>query len=297
MEPRARAAAISVLSNVTLVISKLAIGVTMGSVSVLSEAAHSGTDLLAALIAYVSVLQASKPADREHQYGHGKIENVSAVAEAVLILVAAGWITWEAVNRLLHGARLEALGLGIGVMAASSLVNVGVSRYLFGVAHRTDSVALRADAMHLSTDVWTSTGVLVGLVLVRLTGWHWLDSVAALIAAGLMVRAAWELTRESFYPLLDHRLPEVEEQAIQEIIARYQAQYVNVHRLRTRRSGAERHVDLHLVVHRNATLERAHELCTLIENDIRGAFPRTQVLIHAEPCSPDCAQCYVTHDA
>ena len=163
-----RVALLSVVSNITLVLLKLVTGLASGSVSILSEAVHSGSDLLASLIAFFSVKTASQPADSKHPFGHGKIENISGTVEALLIFLAAAWIIWEAIDKLVHPQPIETLGWGIGVMLASTLVNIAVSEMLFTVGRETDSVALEADAWHLRTDVYTSAGVMVSLALIWL---------------------------------------------------------------------------------------------------------------------------------
>lgn len=289
MDPRVKAARVSVMSNAALVTVKLAAGLTMGSVSVISEAIHSGLDLVAALIALLSVAQAARPADERHQFGHGKVENVSGLVEALLILVAAAWIIVESYKKLVGGAPVEALALGMAVMGASALVNLFVSRYLFRVARATDSIALKADAMHLSTDVLTSVGVLGGLTLMRLTGFRLLDPLAAIAVALLIVKASVELSAQAFSPLLDIRLPRDEEQEIIGIIGRYQGDFVGFHRLRSRKAGAERHIDLHLVVPDDRHVGDVHAVCDRIEADIKDRFPASHVVIHVEPPGDEAA--------
>jgi len=291
MDIRVKAAQISVVSNSALVVLKLAMGLFMGSVSVLSEAIHSGLDLVAALIAYLSLKQAAQPADEEHQFGHGKIENISGVIEALLILVAAFWIIFEAGKRLLHGGEVESIGLGIGVMGLASLVNYFVSRYLFRVAKKTDSIALKADALHLSTDVITSLGVMIGLILIKITGMQILDPIVAMLVAGLIIKASYDLTKEAFFPLLDTKLPAEEEKDIINIIRRYQDNFVEYHKLRSRKAGSERHIDLHLVVPFAKPIKEVHLMCDQIEEAIENRFSASHVLIHAEPCNNECNQC------
>lgn len=293
MDVRVKAAQVSVLSNTGLVILKLAAGIFMGSVSVISEAIHSGLDLAAALIAFFSLKQASQPADETHQYGHGKIENVSGVIEAILIFIAAIWIIIEAVDKLLHGTMIESVNLGIAVMAFTSLVNFMVSRYLFKVANKTDSIALKADAMHLSTDVVTSVGVMAGLALIKITGMQILDPIAALIVAGLIIKASIELTKEAFWPLLDAKLPDEEEQEIINIIRNYKGDFVEFHELRSRKAGSERHIDLHLVVPQDKPIKEVHDVCNQIEEKIKERFSPSDVLIHVEPCDNHCRHCEV----
>lgn len=279
------AALLSIFSNSGLVVLKVAAGLAMGSIAVLSEAVHSAIDLLASAVAYFSIRKSNEPADPEHPYGHGKFENISGFFEAILIFVAAGLIAWEAVVKLTRPTEMEQLGWGIAVMLASVAVNVGVSRVLFRVARREHSIALEADAMHLSVDVWTSVGVFVGLVAIHFTGLHLLDPLVALGVAALILRAAWDLTRRSLDDLADRSLPERELSVVEEVIGRY-PEIRAFHRLRTRRSGKQREIDIHIKVAPEADVASAHELCNRIEGEIRAQLPGTYVLIHVEPSPP-----------
>ncbi|MEW6142907.1 MAG: cation diffusion facilitator family transporter [Chloroflexota bacterium] len=278
------AAGLSILSNSLLVVFKLVAGLLMGSVSVLAEAIHSAVDLLAAVIAFFSIRAAAKPPDSTHNFGHGKIENISGTFEGLLIFGAAAYIIYEAVNKVISGVEVELLSLGIVIMGVSALANLIVSRHLHRVAKRTDSVALEADAWHLTTDVYTSAGVMVGLVAVWLTGWHILDPLIAIGVAGLIVKAAWGITRKSFRPLLDVRLPKHELKAINACVAAHTGKTVGFHALRTRKSGYQRFIDLHLVFPKSVTIEEAHNVCDIIEQDIGKRLPNSQVTIHCEPC-------------
>ncbi|MCL5958289.1 MAG: cation diffusion facilitator family transporter [Chloroflexi bacterium] len=282
---KSNAAALSIASNSLLILLKVVIGISIGSVSVISEAIHSSIDLMAAVIAFFSVRISDRPPDEGHPYGHGKIENISGTVEALLILVAAVLIVYEAGNKILSGGRIEFVGLGIGVMLVSSLVNMLVSRYLMHVAKETDSVALEADACHLSTDVLTSAGVLVGLTLVQLTGWNILDPIFAIGVAIVIGKVAFDLTRKSSPDLLDSKLPEAEEQQIRQILHDHLAQCVGFHGLRSRKAGSHRHVDLHLVVDDNVSVNEAHELCDHLEEEILSHLPNTDITIHVEPAS------------
>jgi cation diffusion facilitator family transporter len=260
------------------------------SVSVLSEAAHSGNDLIASVIAYFSVRKADLPADQRHAYGHGKIENLSGAVEALLIFVAALFIIYEAVRKLLSEEPIQSLGLGIWVMAFSAVANLVISLYLLRVAKETDSAALEADAYHLLTDVYTSAGVMVGLLLIRHTGIVLLDPLVALGVALLITRTAYSLTRKSLGPLMDAKLPDDEEALIASIIHDHSSQFVEFHNLRTRKAGSQRHIDLHLVVKGDAHVEEAHQICDHLEAEIRAAFPRSMITIHIEPDSVSRAQ-------
>ncbi len=286
-------ARLSVLSNSMLVVMKLVVGIGINSVSVLSEAIHSGLDLAAALIALFAVSKSGKPPDKEHQYGHGKIENVSGVIEALLIFAAAIWIIREAVLKITSGAEVEAPLWGLIVMGISAAVNWVISSQLMKTAVETDSVALEADALHLRTDVYTSAGVAVGLLLLWGTGIHLFDPLIAIGVALLIIKAAWDLTARAFSPLLDASLPHDEEEEIIKILQNYGDFFIGFHKLRTRKAGPQRFIDLHLVVPRYKSITASHELCDIIEEKIIEKYPSTQVLIHVEPCrnNEDCPEC------
>lgn len=275
-------ARLSVVSNTTLTLMKLVVGLTTGSVSVLSEAVHSANDLVAAAIAFFSVRVSDRPADVRHPYGHGKIESVSGFVEAVLIFAAAAYIVYEAVLRLAHGGGELSAGPGIVVMAISAVVNVVVSRILFRVAEETDSLALRADAEHLRTDVITSAGVVAGLVMVYFTGWFVLDPLIALIVAALICGAAYRLTRESLQGLLDARLPDTDLQVVMEVLDAEPA-VLAYHKVRTRKSGSARHIDAHVLVADTMPFVEAHALTERLEDRIRAQLPRAEVMLHTEP--------------
>ena len=277
---KTKTARLSVISNSLLIIMKLAVGLLTRSVSIISEAIHSSMDLIAAVIAFSAVKISGTPADERHPFGHGKIENVSGVIEAVLIFVAAGWIIFEAVKKLLHPEEPGVLGLGILVMAVSAVINAFVSRRLYKVARLTDSVALEADALHLKTDVITSAGVAIGLALMWLTGWYILDPVIAILVAMLIIYESWMLLRKAFFPLLDTALSEEELTKLKEILEQMEVSY---HDLRTRAAGHQRFVEFHLDVPPQETIETIHRQCDIIEERIGREFRDVRVVIHPEP--------------
>ena len=277
---KTRTARLSVLSNTMLIILKVAVGIISGSVSILSEAIHSSIDLVAAVIAFFAVKVSGNPADDRHPFGHGKVENVSGVIEALLIFIASAWIIYEAIGRFLHPGETEALGLGVLVMAISAVVNIFVSRRLYKVAKMTDSVALEADALHLKTDVITSAGVAVGLGLIWLTGWHVLDPVIALLVAVIIIYESWMLLRKAFSPLLDTALSQGEMTKLTSILEEMEVQY---HDLRTRAAGHQRFVEFHLDVPAHETIETIHRQCDLIEARLEHEFRDISVIIHPEP--------------
>jgi cation diffusion facilitator family transporter len=294
---KTKAAAVSIASNTILILLKLVSGVITGSVSLIAEAIHSLMDLAAAIVAFVSVNISDRPADREHPFGHGKAENISGVIEGLLIFVAAGFIIYEAIHRIIVGEELEFLELGIGLMVVSIVVNTIVSRYLRRTAKSTDSLALEADATHLTTDVLTMVGVLVGLIVVRITGLTILDPIIAILVALIIIKAAFDITKKSFGGLMDASLPEVEESAIKSCLAEHSEIVVGFHKLRTRKVGSFRQIDLHLVIPKALHVDEAHQICEHLERHIEGILESADVTIHVEPCGTECYLCSTVCDA
>jgi cation diffusion facilitator family transporter len=300
MDPQTRkerVALLSVVSNTTLVIMKLIAGVGIGSVSVISEAIHSGVDLIAAVIALFSVKTSSLPADGKHPFGHGKIENISGTIEALLIFVAAIWIIWEAVRKLLEPQSMETVGWGVIVMLFSAAANTVVARMLFKVGKETDSVALIADGWHLRTDVYTSGGVMVSLAVIwsgeRLFPghhFHWLDPVAAIGVACLILKAALDLTRQSAGGLMDETLPPEEEEEIRRLIRSQLPLVHGYHQLRTRKAGHYRFIEVHIQVDGKMSVETAHTLNQDLVRRIKERFRHATVTVHTEPCNGGCTE-------
>lgn len=304
MDPQKRKVSVawlSVISNTLLVLMKLVIGLLIGSVSVISEAIHSGVDLVAAGIALFAVKSAGKPADREHPYGHGKIENISGTIEALLIFLAAGWIILEAVEKLRHPQSIETIGWGVGVMSLSAIANYIVSHFLFKVGRETDSVALQADAWHLRTDVWTSLGVMIGLATIWIgsilspeADLRWVDPLAAIVVAILIIKAAWELTLHAARDLLDTVLPAEEEEAIRSCAVERLPAIRGIHALRTRKSGSFRFVELHASVDGNMSVRAAHQVIAELEEAIKARYAGTTVTIHVDPCAQNCGKACIS---
>jgi cation diffusion facilitator family transporter len=278
------AAGLSIASNSLLIAIKLAAGAITGSIAIVTEAVHSTIDLVASVVAFVSVRKADEPADAEHPYGHEKVESLAATIEGMLILIGAGIIVYEATHRLVVGAQVESLGVGIAVMGFSILANLGVSTVLSRQAKAHDSPALEGDAAHLRTDALTSAGVLVGLVLVEVTGVVAFDSITALIVAAAIVTAGIRIIRRSSGVLVDEVLPDEEMDRIEAAIAAARTPEVaGYHKLRARRAGSRRYIDLHVQYRSGTSLERAHELAHRMRDEIEAAIRRAEVLIHVEP--------------
>jgi cation diffusion facilitator family transporter len=278
------AAALSIASNAVLIALKLAAGAITGSIAIVTEAIHSLVDLVASVIAFISVRKADEPADEEHPYGHEKVENLAATIEGILILVGAAIIVYEATHRLVVGSEVESLGIGIGVMGFSVIANLFVSSVLYRQAREHDSPALEGDGAHLRTDALTSLGVLAGLALVQITGAAAFDSITALVVAGAIVWAGISIIRRSSGVLVDETLPDAEMDRIERAIATARTPEVaGYHKLRARRAGSRRHIDFHVQYRSGTSLERAHELAHTMRDSIEAEIPQAEVLIHVEP--------------
>jgi cation diffusion facilitator family transporter len=283
MLKKVRTARLSIISNSCLIIMKLLAGIFSGSVSILSEAIHSAMDLLAAIIAFFSVKVSDSPPDAKHPYGHGKYENVSGVIEAVLIFIAAIWIIYEAIHKIIAPATVvENIGIGSLVMALSAIVNFFISRRLYKVAKETDSIALEADALHLKTDVYTSIGVATGLVLLWLTGWQFLDPAIAIAVALLILKESYVLLKNAYSPLMDVSLSDDEVMIFKEEMTQRGLLF---HNLKTRKSGHFRFADLHLELPENMELKEVHRICDEIESVLSTKLKNLEINIHVEPVS------------
>jgi cation diffusion facilitator family transporter len=284
---KSRAAAISIASNSLLIVFKLIVGLLSGSIAIISEALHSGSDLVAAIIAFYAVRKAGQPPDPSHPYGHEKVENLSGVIEALLIIAAAGVIIYEGVLKIIHGSHLDHVWLGIAVMATSGLINLFVSRrVLYPAARRTQSAALEAHAAHLLTDVYTSFGVAFGLLIVKITGWQIVDPIAAIVVACFIIRTGYQLVVQSTRVLLDQTIPDEELEVIRRCVVEHRGDLIwGYHKLRARQAGSRRHIDLHITVDETMTVAKAHETAEHIAADIRECVPNADVLVHIEPRS------------
>ena len=278
-----RAATLSVAVTALLTGMELAAGIWSGAISVVANGVQSAIDLLSALTAWVAIRQGSKPPDADHHNGHGKFESLRAVVQALMIWVTSFLIALEAFQKWRANLPVLYPPIALATMASSVVIGGLTARYLFAVAARTGSLALQADAYHLWADAGAAAGIFVGLAVLTVTGWQFVDSLLALILAVLIFRSGWQLVRQAMAHLLDTALPSEEVAVIEGILQTHADQFLNAHRLRTRRAGNRRYVDLHLVVPDAMTVEEAHRLCDAIEADIRKALPNTDVTIHVEP--------------
>jgi cation diffusion facilitator family transporter len=285
MDKKSHTVLFSITSNALLLTGKLATGVLTGSVSILSEAVHSATDLVASVVAFVAVRRSVSPPDESHNYGHGRFENLAGVFEGVILLGVGGWVLFGAIDNILNGAELELLGLGVIVMTLSAVVNFFLSRWLLRVARETDSRALEAEGYNLRTDVWGAAGVALGLAAALATGWTVLDPIIAALIGLAILWTALRLISGSTRILLDESLPEEELEVIERVIEgeiESEKAVRGYHKLRARKSGAQRHIDFHLQLRSETTLGEAHKISDSLEERIRRSLPNSDVLIHLE---------------
>ena len=255
-----------------------------GSVSLLSDALESLVNLAAAVVALLMLSVAARPPDADHAYGHSKAEYFSSGVEGGLILLAAGSIAITAVGRLLDPRPIEQVGLGMTISVIASVINLVVARVMLQAGRHYHSITLEADAQHLMTDVWTSVGVLVGVVAVNLTGWQRLDPIIALVVAAHILWTGVQLIRRSALGLLDTALPAAERDRVVAILDGFaRREGVAYHALRTRQAGARRFVSVHILVPGSWTVQRGHNLLERIEREVRATFANTTIFTHLEP--------------
>jgi len=290
-----KAALVSIGSNTVLILLKLAVGLFANSLSIISEAIHSFTDLMASSIAFFAVKKASYPPDKEHQFGHGKYEDFSGFIEGALIILASGYIIFESIEKIISGKYSHIdTKMGILVMLISVIANIFVSRYLFKVAKKTDSMALLADAEHLKTDIVTSAGVLLGLILISTTHIEILDSIAAIFVALIIFKTGISLCYASGANLLDTSLPKEEQQLIIDTLNSYVPnEVIEVNEIKSRKSGSSKQLEIIIKIPKTLTIEAGHKLCDKIEDDLKNNISNLSVIIHIEPCSNSCDKCII----
>ncbi len=287
------AARLALVVIIGLIMLKLAVAAITGSISILAQAADSLLDLFAVLLTFFAVRTAVKPADEEHPFGHGKIEDVAAAVQAVLILAAGGLIVYSAIQRIIVPEALELPDAGIAVMAISIVASSLLARHLHKVARATDSPVLEANAHNISADVYSALGVLAGMAVIRFTGIQLLDPILALLVSLLILRTGYKIARQAVSGLIDTRLPPEEEAKIAACISEHTTELVGFHEVRSRKSGSWRYIDLHLVMPTGASVEEAHRMCDHLEQDLKQCLPNVNVMIHVEPCSSTCRACTV----
>jgi cation diffusion facilitator family transporter len=290
---RKGAAVLALLVVVGLIIVKGVVAALTGSLSITAQAADSFLDLFGISISFFAVRAAVAPADEGHPFGHGKLEGIGAVAQAVLILAAAGFIIDSAIHRIIQGTTVDLTEAGMAVMAFSIVASLLLSRHLHRVADRTGSLSLEASARNITADVLSAAGVLVALLVIRFTGLTIIDPIIALVVAVVILKAAFDVARQAVRELTDVRLPEEEQRAITSCIEGYGDRVAGYHAVRSRKAGGTRFIDLHLVMPREATVQAAHDLSDELERAISDCLPNSSITIHVEPCDSTCNVCQV----
>ncbi|NOT18995.1 MAG: cation transporter [Sideroxydans sp.] len=278
-----RYAWLSIAAAVTTILLKGIAWWLTGSVGLLSDALESFVNLAGALMALAMLTLAASPADDKHAYGHGKAEYFSSAFEGFLILLAAVSIAYTAIDRFMHPQEIEAVGVGLLVSVVASLINLFAARELLKAGREHNSITLEADAKHLMTDVWTSVGVIIGVGLVWLSGWLWLDPLIALLVAANIVWTGWQLMSHSASGLMDAAIPAEQIASIEAVLATYREQGLDFHALRTRQAGRQAFISLHVLVPGEWTVQRGHDVVEDIESDIRAAVPFSHLTTHLEP--------------
>lgn len=277
------AAGLSITSNAVIIMLKIIAGVISGSISIISEAIHSFSDFLASVLTFFAVTRSSEPADKEHPFGHGKYEDMSGFIEGGLIILAGIYIIYESLKKLIWGYRLEFDSmLGIYVMAFAVVANFLVSSYLFYVAKKADSVSLYADAEHLRTDIFSSLGVLIGLILIKITGIVILDPIIAIVVALIIIKAGYSISKETLNNLLDGSLPEEDKKQIESILDN-NLSIKGYKDLKTRKVGQCKDIEVTVFFEPNLTISQCHKICDEIESEIAKSFSNITIIIHPEP--------------
>ena len=279
------AAGLSIFSNSVIIILKLIAGHISGSISIISEAIHSLSDFLASVLTFFSVMKSSEPADKTHPFGHGKYEDMSGFIEGGLIIFAAAFIVYEALKKIFNPATASVdTTIGLYVMGFSVVANFVVSTVLFKVAKKSESVSLYADAEHLRTDILSSVGVFLGLLLIKLTEIHLLDPIVAIIVALVIFRAGFSISKSTMNNLLDCSLPESDLKAIDDILDTFKAQgIVGYKDLRARRLGPQKSITLTLIFPKDMTIFNCHTICDSVERELKNRFGDVTSSIHLEP--------------
>lgn len=272
----------SVLAAMFITSFKLIIGILTGSLGILSEALHSALDMVAAIITFFTVRVSDKPADKEHNYGHGKIENLSALVETLLLLITCVWIIYEAIHRLASGkTNIEVSVWSYVVVISSIIIDYTRSRALSKVAKKHNSAALEADALHFSTDIWSSSVVLFGLICYQFLGWHQADSIAALFVAVIVLYVSFELGKKAIDVLLD-KSPQNVTEIVRETLKEF-PEVLRYHGLKARTAGADTFIKFNVHLNPDLSLREVHEVCDKIELKLQSLIVRSEVYIHAEP--------------
>ena len=283
----------SMVIVICLIILKVVVSIITHSISITAQAADSFLDIFSIAITLIALSMSVAPADEEHPFGHGKAEGLAAMVQAILVLGAGCFIIYSSIGRIIYRTEIKP-DEGIAVMIISIITSLFLSRHLRRVAKSTGSTAIDASARNISADVYSAAGVLLGLMIVRLTNLVILDPIIALIMAGFVLKAGYEVAVRAIHELIDYALPKEEQKILNDCLKVHYTQIVEYHAVRSRRAGHERFIDLHIVMPRNVSFEDAHAMCDHLEQDIKEKIINANVIIHAEPCNTEnCIHCSI----
>jgi cation diffusion facilitator family transporter len=290
---RTGAAKLALLVIVGLIVFKAIVAFLTDSISITAQAVDSFLDLFAVGVTVLAIRMAETPADEQHPFGHGKVEGIAAVVQAILIFSAGGWIIYSAVQRIITGAEVERSEAGIAVMLVSIIASILLSRHLRKVAKKTDSLSLEATAQNINADIYSASGVMLAMILIRITGYSIIDSIVGICVSLFILRAAFKVSKEAFGELIDKKLPETEEKVIISCINEHTTQLAGFHRVLTRKAGSQRFVEFHMLLPKDMHLEEAHNMADHIERDIKERLNSISITIHLEPCETECVHCQI----
>lgn len=288
---RIGAARLALITVAGLVILKAVVAFVTGSISITAQAVDSVLDLFAICVTFVAVRVSETPADEDHPFGHGKVEGIAAVVQGLLIFAAGGWIIYSAVERIISGSEVEMAETGIAVMIVSVIASIFLSRHLRRVSKARDSLVLEAYAQNINADIYSAAGVLVAMILVKITGYAIIDSIVGIGVSVFILKTAFDVIKKAFGELVDKKLPEEDEAIILSTISEHTTMFAGFHKIRTRKAGSQRFVEFHLLLPKNMPLENAHQMADHIERDIKDRIRGVSVTIHLEPCDTECDQC------
>lgn len=278
---------------ICLIIAKGVVSWLTGSLSIIAQATDSLLDLVSGVVTLIAIRVSGKKADEDHPYGHGKVDDIAGVSQGILIAIAGVLIIYSSIQRIISDTAVKLAESGIVVMLVSIVASIILSRHLMNVARASNSAAIEASAKNISADVYSALAVMIGLIVVRLTGLNIVDPIIAIAVAIYILKISFGTIRKPFLKLIDTRVPIEEEEVIKECIVEHSHEVVGFHRLRTRQSGDQYYADIHIVMRKEISLEHSHGICDRIEDEIRNRLPNSSITIHAEPCDGKCQHCSV----
>ena len=288
MDIKYKASLFAIASAFILALSKLSAGLMSGSMAVLSSSLDSILDIFMSGMNFLAIREASKPADYRHQYGHGKAENLAALVQSLVIIFTGGAIFYNAIHKFLHKDAIHYSGLDLGVMLLSVIFSMMISIVLRKVGEKTDSSALKADALHYSSDLYSNSAAIVAIILTYYTGITFFDLFFSVVVAVILIVSALKIFRDGFSGLMDASIPSDLEQKLHKIVSTMPYPYAGYHKMRSRVAGSKKYVDFHLLICREEKIDEAHKMADKLEIVLAGEINNLDTIIHIEPCSNPC---------